>query len=91
MKTKLIETDEFETDFLQRFETKECMYTPDLLDFIDWEYSGCVLPRSSRINKASKRSSSPPEADQTQTASASQCGTFAFGGARRLKPLLYHL
>ena len=57
MKTKLIEKDEFETDFLQGFETKECMHTLYLLDFIDWEYSGCVLSRSSRINKSSNRSS----------------------------------
>ena len=30
MKTRLIETD--------GFETKECMNTPDLLDIIDWEH-----------------------------------------------------
>jgi hypothetical protein len=40
------------------------------------------------MSSSSKKSSSPPEADQTQTASVRQCGTSASGGARRLKPLL---
>jgi len=50
METKLIETNEFESDFLQGFETKECMHTPDLLDFVDWEYNGEKIVQFFRCN-----------------------------------------
>ena len=56
MKTRLIETDEFETDSQQEFETKECMNTPDLFDIIDWEHSGELCSIDLRFQPQSKKS-----------------------------------
>jgi hypothetical protein len=60
----------------------------NLLEFIDWEYSGCVLSRSSRINKSSNRSSRRTSYLTDADRSTQRLSTGDSRQATRLKPTL---